>query len=221
MNGQTLTSCPLFIGLQADAIDDLMDRSVTETLRIAKGNYLVRQGDPVNALYLLSSGVVRTEMITKEGNLLEIDFIDAPHPLAPAFIFASHSKFPVDVIAMNECTLHLIPKNAWLKEMMSDERLLANFLRINANMTVFLSNKIQMMSIKSIKGKLALFILENTTAEKPFFLLKRNRTQLSEYFGVQRPSLARTFGEMKEEGIIALDKKELTVLNREKLERLI
>ena len=88
-------------------------------------------------------------------------------------------------------------------------------------MTVFLSNKVQMLSIKSLKGKLSLYILENITSDKNSFMLRRTQTQLAEYFGVQRPSLARTLGEMIGEGIISLYKRELTVLDRRKLEQLI
>lgn len=88
-------------------------------------------------------------------------------------------------------------------------------------MMVFMSQKVQMVSIKSIRGKLSLFILEHTTEENNSFTLKRNRTQLAEYFGVQRPSLARTMAELVEKGIIAIDKREVKVLNREELKKVI
>lgn len=78
-----------------------------------------------------------------------------------------------------------------------------------------------MISIKSIKGKLSLFILEHTTDEKNSFTLKRNRTQLAEYFGVQRPSLARTMSELVEKGIISIDKRQVTVLKRDELRNVL
>jgi CRP-like cAMP-binding protein len=101
--------------------------------------------------------------------------------------------------------------------MMQNEVLLTNFLKLNSNMIVFMSQKVQMISIKSIKGKLSLFILEHTTEESNSFILKRNRTQLAEYFGVQRPSLARTMAELVDKGIISIDKKKITVLKRDEL----
>ena len=151
----------------------------------------------------------------------ESEFIDAVRPLAPAFMFAQESRFPVDVITMEESRFLLIPKSVWLKEMMANEILLQNFLRLNSNMIVFLSKKLQMISMKSIKGKLALYILENTTAVKNTFMLKRNRTQLAEYFGVQRPSLARTISELLDMGIISIEKRKVTVHNRAALSRLV
>ena len=115
----------------------------------------------------------------------------------------------------------MIPRSLWVKELMANETLLTNFMMVISNMSVFLSKKVQMMSIKSLKGKLSLYILENTTPQQPTFHLKRTQTQLAEYFGVQRPSLARTIGEMIREGWITLYRRELSVLQRGKLEELV
>lgn len=221
MQEYNLSACPLFTGMDEETLYSLISRTVSEIKTFGKGEQVVRQGDTVNHLYLLVSGLVRTEMITKEGNVLEIEFIDPVRPLAPAFLFANHNRFPVDVITIEKSVFYVIEKSVWLAEMMHNEQLLTNFLRLNSNMTVFLSNKVQMMSIKSLKGKLSLYILENTSPEKNSFLMKRTQTQLAEYFGVQRPSLARTLGEMIGEGIITLYKRELTVLDRRRLENLI
>lgn len=215
-----VTSCPLFFHLSEEKISEILERSVVETRVVDKGNHVVRQGDTIHFLYLLMDGLVRTEMVTKEGNVLEIEFIEAVRPLAPAFLVASENRYPVDVITAEKSVFYVIPKSLWLKELMRNETLLTNFMKVNSNMTVFLSKKVQMMSIKGIKGKLSLYILENTTPENNSFYLKRTQTQLAEYFGVQRPSLARTLGEMIREGVISLYKKELTVLDRRRLEDL-
>lgn len=216
-----LYNCPLFIGLSKEEQQAFIARLVSNKKIIDKGQHVVRQGDEIRFLYLLVKGVVRTEMITKEGNSLEIEFIEAVRPLAPAFMFAHNNRFPVDVITIEECHFLLIPIKMWLNEMMQDERLLINFLKLNSNMIVFLSNKLQMISIKSIKGKLSVYLLENTTEENNSFIMKRNRTQLAEYFGVQRPSLARTMSELVEKEIIAIDNRKVTVLKRDELRRII
>jgi CRP-like cAMP-binding protein len=221
MSDYNHASCPLFIHLRQNEIDAILERAVAEERRVEKDNYVVRQGDTINHLYLLMEGLVRTEMVTKEGNVLEIEFIEPVRPLAPAFLVASENRFPVDVITTEQSVFYVIPKALWLKELMANETLLTNFMKVTSNMTVFLSKKVQMMSIKSLKGKLSLYILENTTAQDDTFILRRTQTQLAEYFGVQRPSLARTLGEMIREGWISLYKRELKVLERSKLEGLV
>ncbi len=216
-----LTQCPLFTGLIQNDINEILDRAIFEIVEFQKGEMVARQGDNIHSLYILIDGLVRTEMLTKDGNLVEIEFIEPVRPLAPAFLVATENRYPVDVIAMQKSLFYVIPKTIWLKEMMLNEQLMINFLKLNSNMTVFLSKKVQMMSIKTLKGKLSLYILENTTPQNNSFILKRTQTQLAEYFGVQRPSLARTLGDMIREELISLYKRELKVLDRRKLENMI
>lgn len=69
------------------------------------------QGDLCDALYLITSGSVKTEMMTANGNTLEIELIKAPRPLAPAFIFSTNNRFPVTVTATEDIELIRNPKD--------------------------------------------------------------------------------------------------------------
>ena len=158
-------------------------------------------------------------MITLEGNVLDIDILEAVIPLAPSFIYGAKNNYPVDVIAVETTIFLKISKEAWLDEMGNNKQLLTNFLTLNADLTLFLTNKLQMISLKSLRKKLATFFLEKTTAENGSFVLKRSRTQLAEYFGVQRQSLARSLKEMEDEGIILLKGREIQILDRSRLIR--
>jgi CRP-like cAMP-binding protein len=220
MNENSFNRCPLFRGISIEEHDAFLERNVNEVVNFDKGETVVRQGEVISSMYLLVKGVVRTQMITDDGNILEIELLEAEMPLAPAFIYASNNKYPVDVVTMEPCTFLKISKESWLKEMVNNEKLLINFLTLNSNMTVFLSQKIQMISLKSLRHKLSIFLLEKTSPEKNYFILKRSRTQLAEYFGVQRPSLARTIKELEDEGILKIDGRLVTVIDRNRLIRI-
>ena len=92
---------------------------------------------------------------------------------------------------------------------------------MSAGITSFLSAKVAMMSTRSLKSKVALYILDNTTSENPSFVPKHNQTQLAEHLGVQRPSLARTLGQLVNEGAIATSGHKITVVDRKKLEVIV
>ncbi len=215
--GNTCEACPLFRNLSEREHLSFLSKYEDTIIRFGKGETIVRQGEPITSIYLLMKGTVRTQMITLEGNVVEIDMLEAVMPIAPSFIYANKSIYPVDVITMEPCTFLRISKSDWLKEMVNNEKILVNFLTLTSNMTTFLSDKLQMISLKSLRYKLSIFLLEKTTPEKNYFILKRSRTQLAEYLGVQRPSLARTFKELEDEGIIQTDGRLVTVLDRGKL----
>lgn len=186
-----------------------------------KNQMLFRQGDVCDALYILMHGSVKTEMITENGNLLGVEIINAPRPLAPAFIFSSNNRFPVDVTAIEDVEVLRIPKDEVMRLMTSKPDFMQQFLKHNANRTQFLTNRLQLLSIKTIKGKIAHFLLEQTDMEGNAFIINRNQTELAEFFGVARPSLARSLSEMIEDGLIEVNKKEYKVLNMKKLKELL
>lgn len=68
---------------------------------------------------------------------------------------------------------------------------------------------------------MAHMLLDTYHREGPRFLLDKNQTELAEYFGVARPSLARSISEMIDEGIISVNKKEYTILKLNSIKELL
>jgi CRP-like cAMP-binding protein len=186
-----------------------------------KNEVVFRQGDACDALYVVMTGSVKTEMISENGNLMPIETIHAPRPLAPAFLFSDKNTFPVDVTALTEIELLRIPKNEVVRLMTIRPDFMQQFMTHNANRTQFLTQRLQLLSIKTIKGKIAHLFLEKYHSEGNTFILNKNQTELAEYFGVARPSLARSLSEMIEEGIVSMEKKEYKILNLNRLKELL
>jgi len=186
-----------------------------------KNEIIFRQGNLCDALYILVSGSVKTEMITETGNLMGIEIIKAPRPLAPAFLFSDNNRFPVEVTTLEVSEILQIPKEEVIRLMGVQPNFMRQFLVHNANRTQFLTNRLQMLSIKTIKGKIAHFLLEQYNEYGKTFKINRNQTELAEFFGVARPSLARSLSEMVQDEIIFINKKEYTILNKDYLKSLL
>ena len=193
-----LSLCPICGKLSEEEQTALFSSLDYSTRSFKKGDWVARQGDALSSLYLLSKGRVKTEMITESGTILEVETLSAPTPLASAFLFAENNR-------LEECEIILIPKSAVMRLLATNEHFLQSYMAFNANRTQFLSERLQLLSIKTIKGKLAYYILKRIQGDH--YKQDRNQTELSEYFGVARPSLARSFSEMIEEGAISREGK--------------
>lgn len=216
MKKGNLSDCPICSAINIDE-EEFLD-SVKYTIKTySKNELFIRQGDICDALYLLTQGSVKTEMITENGNLLGIEIIKAPRPLAPAFLFSDNNHFPVDVTSLEEVEIMRIPKAEIVRLMVTNPDFMQKYLTHNANRTQFLTNRLQLLSIKTIKGKLAHFLMENSPGEGKPFEINRNQTELAEFFGVARPSLARSLAEMVHDGSIIINKQEYKILNYRKL----
>ena len=142
-----------------------------------------------------------------------------PAPLAPAFLFAENNEFPVDVVALEDCEVIVVSKESVMKQLACNETFLQGFMAFNSNRTHFLSERLKFLSTKTIKGKLAQYILARTNNTD--FCMDLNQTALAEYFGVTRPSLSRSLSEMISEEIVSLKGKHGKVLNFTKLRKLV
>lgn len=219
MNNNDLYLCPICSNIPVNERDNFLKGLQFKTKYFKKGEWIAQQGDTINALYLLIKGSVKTEMISEAGVTLNIEILNAPNPLASAFLFANNNSFPVDVIALDDCTIMIIPKMVVMRQLAYNPAFLQGFVSFNANRTQFLSQRLRFLSIKTIKGKLAQYILSKSNNAD--FTLNMNKTQLAEYFGVARPSLSRSISEMANQRIILIKGQRGKILNIDKLKELI
>jgi CRP-like cAMP-binding protein len=169
---------------------------------------------------MVTDGIVKGEMVDFSGRVIKIEDVSASGALAAAFIFGDRNKFPVNVVALTDTSLFLIEKNDFVRFLKSNDRLLTNFLDMISNRSQFLSEKIKFLNFKTIRGKFAQYILQLAGPDKSEIKLAMTQTELSEYFGVARPSIARVIGEMEDEGIIITKGKTLKILDKKRLTEL-
>jgi CRP/FNR family transcriptional regulator, dissimilatory nitrate respiration regulator len=100
-------------------------------------------------------------------------------------------------------------------------QVLKNYLNSISTRTQFLSQKLHFLNFKTIREKVAHFLLTQAGDKFHSIELKNTQQQLADLFGVTRPSLARVFGEMQKEGLIKLEQKTVTLLNKKKLNELL
>ena len=100
---------------------------------------------------------------------------------------------------------------------MNNDLLLVNFLDLISNRSQFLSEKIKFLSFKTIKGKLAHYILQHAGKESFFLTLEMTQNELADFFGVARPSVARALGELETEGYIEAKGKKIKITDKDGL----
>lgn len=194
--------------------------SIEHTVKsYVKGEHIAFQNDRINHLYLLNRGRVKTEIVSDSGQALPVEEILAPYPLAAAFLFADDSRFPVDIIAIDDCELVLIKKSTIEKQMATCVGFMRGFMAFSANRMKFLSDRLKLFSHRSIKAKLAFYILSHE--KKGEFQLNSTITNLAEYFGVERPSLSRALSEMERDGIIDYQTGYGKILNPQAMQNLL
>ena len=211
----------MFYGIPDEECRALFSKIHYQVRKFEKDAIVVQGGEEVTNLFVVLSGSVRGEMIDYSGKTVKIEDIEAPRPLAAAFLFGKENKFPVTVTANKKAELLAIPVVEFLKLLQMNTRLLRNYLNSISTRAQFLSQKLHFLSFKTIKEKVAHFLLQQAGDRFHSFELKNTQQQLAEMFGVTRPSLARVLGEMQNENLIKIEKKTVTLLDKEGLNSLL
>lgn len=215
MNLTGLLKTPLFRSLTEGELEKLFAELRIEETHFRKGDILAMQDEPVNRLIILLTGSVKAEMNDPSGRFAKVEDIEAPSPLAILFLFGRNNRFPVQATAREDGTAIIIPKQSVLRMLSMNETLLKNYLDISADFATRLSRKLNLVSFRTIRQKLAVYLLEQSKKQNSDTVaLDSPKSALAEYFGVARPSLEREIGRMRDEGLILPLKKQITILDR-------
>jgi CRP-like cAMP-binding protein len=187
-----------------------------------KGQLIAVAGDRCDNLMIILSGMVKGEMVDFSGRTIKVEDIEAPRPIAPAFLFGQNNVFPVNVTTVTESEIIYITRESFITLMQKDNRILISYLNIISNRGNFLSEKLRFLSFNTIREKLAHYILENTKMKNAVaFDPQISQTAMAEMFGVARPSLARTISELVEDGIIEYAPKWIKALKFDELQSIV
>lgn len=214
--------CPLFLGLTREELSGLLALCSCRIRSFKKGELVAAAGDEIGFMHIIVHGHVKGEMVDFAGKVIKIEDIEPPRPLAPAFLFGKHNRYPVNITAGVDVKILSIPRDEFLKMMQTSGRVLRNFVNIVSSRGQFLSNKIRFLSFSTIKGKLAQYLLDLSKKEGTGPMqFSHSQAQLSELFGVARPSVGRAISEMNQEGIIRTEGKQVQILDQTRLTSLL
>ena len=184
---------------------------------VLKNETILMQGDNYENLYILIEGECYGEITDVTGRTVKIEAFSPPVELATAVLFADKNIMPGSVIAKTNCYFAIIKKQDLLLYCTQNKQFLQNFLSLVSNKFLFLSHKLSFLSFKTIKVKLARYILSlpcNPDGSRKF---EQTLEELADYFSVLRPSLSRVLGQLEQQNIIRRKGKILKILDQNKL----
>jgi CRP-like cAMP-binding protein len=216
----TLRKNYLFRNISSIEIGTIIREIHHQVREYSKGEIIALAGEEYNQLLIIVKGSVVGEIIDFEGRSLRIEELSAPDTIASAFIFGDDNKLPVTITATEDVRLLIISRNDLIILFRKYENILRNYLDIMANRAQYLSKKVKMFGLQTIKGKIAHHLLNLMKKNNSILItLKNTQSELADMFGIARPSLARALREMHHEGYISGKGKSVLILDKAALSK--
>ena len=213
-----LAQSPIFKGLSETELQRIFETLTYQERRFAPEEMMISAGESTLCLYILVEGQVRGETVNPAGKTIRIEDIYAPDTFATTFLFSSKKKLMVDIVASTDCRILLIYKPELMRLFKEHPIILENFLQIISDKFVLLLKKLKFLTQKTIIEKLSSFLLTKyEETSQTSFKLEKTQQELADYFGVTRPAVARTLGELENSGIIKSSGRKIEILSLIKL----
>lgn len=213
MEAGDLMQFDLFSEMDPDNMQRFIDRFEVFSKKFPAGSTVFLQGMSCDKLSLLVRGSARATMINPDGKQVIIEFLLAPHVLAPAALFATQNRYPVNVEAFTDCTVAYIGREHFVNLMGQEPSVLDRFVRLLSDKSIFLAKKVNSFALQNLKGRLASYLLMHEHVE--------TQQQIADFLGVARPSLARVLAEMIEAGWVRMDGRKIVVVDAVALKRFL
>lgn len=218
---EVLATCPLFKGISTAEINGFKTTIRYRVKRFETNECVALSFDECKHLHIVLNGSVRGEMVDSFGKVIKIEDIEAPRPLAVAFLFGKNNFYPVDILTNEPTEILSFPKESVVELMQKNAIFLKNYMDVISSRAQFLSDRIKFLSFQTIKGKLANYFLGLLKSNELEIELTDSQNSIADMFGVARPSLARTIRELHKDGVIYAKGKTIRVLDKRALMALI
>ena len=214
---ENLLRLPYFQGMSKDDITAILDKVTFEFSSCPAGKEICRPGDICNRFIIVMQGDVLSCATAPDGTYSLTEEINAPLAIEPYSMFGKETTFKRDYIAKGECSILSIDKQYLFSELAKYQIFTINFLNLISYRAQAQNNAVWQYTPTSIKGRIAKFIgmrcntLDGT--KRMQIKMERLATLLCE----TRLNVSKALNELKNEGYIELQRKEIIVPSLKRL----
>ena len=218
----TLRRCQLFTGLPVVDLEAIAE--ATQVKSLERGDYLFHEGDPATGFYVVQRGAVNVHRVTATGKEQVIHVFHTGDSFAEVAL-ASATGYPADARAQEPTQVLLVQKDGFLALLKRQPELALRMLGSMSSHLRVLVGQIEDLTVKDVETRLANWLVKrcpNPRSETPLKIeLTVAKGVLAAELGTVSETFSRTLAKFREQKLIAVKGKTVTVLSPAKLNALL
>jgi CRP-like cAMP-binding protein len=218
----TLRSCQLFTGLPQPDLENIAEVTVVKSLE--KGDYLFHEGDPAHGFYVVQRGAVNVHRVSAAGKEQIIHIFRTGDSFAEVAL-ASATGYPADARALEPTQILLVQKDGILALLRRQPELALRMLGSMSSHLRVLVGQLEDLALKDVETRLANWLIKrcpNPRSETPVNIeLTMTKRVLAAELGTVSETFSRTLAKFREQKLIAVKGKAVTILSPSKLNALL
>lgn len=197
----------LFSGIAQDELRSLMGCLSARIVSFSKGAPVFLEGDPAGSIGFVLEGAVEIVHDDFYGSRSLLTVSEAGELFGEGFACAGIEVMPVSGYALRDCRLMWLSCRKMLTVCSNACRfhgvLIQNLLQVVAHKNLLLGQKIRIMSQKTTREKLMLYLLEQAKQKgSAEFTIPLSRQALADYLGVERSAMSAELSKLRNLGVL-------------------
>ncbi len=186
-------------------------------LRCAKGEVVFHDRDEPSCFYILAEGEVHIRKDSFTGRSIFLSEISEPGDVFGEVYLLLGKRYDMYVEAVRDTQLLAIEGDVFRYGGPAALQVQQNLMMVLARKAYFMHTKLKIMASGNLREKIIRFIFWSMAPDGSI-TLDFTRETWADYLAVARPSLSRELSALQDEGILAVQGKQIRVLDREKFE---
>lgn len=206
-----LKTIPLFSNLPSGEVEQQIENGQLYLKRYAKGATLNNQRELCETLDIILSGCFITYSLAENGSAMQVFEFSKGQMLGANLLFGDSHVYPLTVYCATDGEILHVAKSAVSRFLRCYEFAMDFIVMLSQN-SQRLNQKMRMSLHKTLRVNLMEYLSNlAVTQQTDTILLPISKKQLADHLGVQRPSLFRELKKLKEEGVISVAGRSVTL----------
>jgi len=217
-----LRSCQLFAGISPPELNAIAE--VTVVKPVAKGSYLFHEGEPAVGFYIVQTGAINVHRVNAAGKEQVIHVFRAGESFAEGTL-ATDKGYPAAARAVEMSQVLLVQKAGILALLRRQPELALRMLGSMSAHLRILVGQLEDLTLKDVETRLANWLVKrcpDPESVKPAKIeLPMTKRVLAAELGTVSETFSRTLAKFREQKLIAVAGKRVTVLSPASLTALL
>lgn len=214
---QDMKDAPLFKHVSEETLEPMLACLNGHVKVYEKGEYISLAYEEVKNVGMILKGTVQMVQEDVWGRKTLLMFINRHELFGETFICGDHALPTVSFYASTHVEVLFLPIHRVMHTCTNacafHHTAIENLIRMIANKNEQLIEKIEILSQKTLKDKISVFLsIEAKRSQSDYFELPTGRVELADYLCADRSALTRELNNMKKEGLIDFDKNTFRII---------
>ena len=206
----------LFENIDKKEISNILENFKSQKKSYEKGNIIIDRGDKVESIYIILNGKIEISKEYEDTRKNIVNIFESGEIFAEAIAFSTNKISPIIAISLTKSEVIKIDiKNIFDNNLEKNKNIfIENLLKIISDKNKFLSMKNDILSQKSLRSKIILYLEYMSNMQKSEKInIPYSRDKLAEFISADRSALSRELNRLAKEKMIELNGNKINIID--------